>query len=87
MHESCMIAYMPTKTISLELDAYEILRAAKRSPRESFSQVVRRAQFAPQAVEGSVLLRRLREGPFLSETSLDAMAAAKARDIPPASKW
>ncbi|MCB1102272.1 MAG: hypothetical protein KDL10_07910, partial [Kiritimatiellae bacterium] len=33
---------MPTKTITLELDAYERLKAAKRSPRESFSEVVRR---------------------------------------------
>ena len=33
---------MPTKTIPIELDAYELLKAAKRLERESFSQVVRR---------------------------------------------
>jgi len=33
---------MATKTISLELDAYEKLRAAKK-PGESFSEVIRRA--------------------------------------------
>jgi predicted CopG family antitoxin len=38
MHGPCM----PTKTISIELDAYELLKAEKRSDRESFSQVVRR---------------------------------------------
>ena len=38
MHESCMA----TKTITLEIDAYEKLKAAKRGG-ESFSSVVRRA--------------------------------------------
>ncbi len=33
---------MPTKTITLELDAYEKLRLAKRAG-ESFTEVVRRA--------------------------------------------
>lgn len=36
---------MATKTISLELDAYEVLRKAKRGG-ESFSAVVRRAHFS-----------------------------------------
>ena len=38
MHGPCM----PTQTISIELDASELLKAEKRSERESFSQVVRR---------------------------------------------
>ena len=33
---------MATKTISVELDAYELLRSRKREERESFSQVIRR---------------------------------------------
>ena len=36
---------MATKTISLEIEAYEKLRRAKRSDRESFSSVVRRARW------------------------------------------
>lgn len=36
---------MAIKTISLELDAYEKLKRAKRTPRESFSSVVRRGRF------------------------------------------
>jgi predicted CopG family antitoxin len=34
---------MSYKTISLSEDAYKILKKAKRSPRESFTDVVRRA--------------------------------------------
>jgi hypothetical protein len=36
---------MATKTISLEMDAYDKLKKAKRSDRESFSSVVRRARW------------------------------------------
>jgi predicted CopG family antitoxin len=33
---------MASKTISIELDAYELLKGEKRSEAESFSQVLRR---------------------------------------------
>lgn len=33
---------MSTKTVSLDVDAYELLRRERRGARESFSQVVRR---------------------------------------------
>ena len=38
MHGLCM----PTKTISLETDAYQALKRQKSRPNESFSDVVRR---------------------------------------------
>jgi hypothetical protein len=57
MHDSCMA----TKTISLELDAYEKLRKAKRSERESFSQVVRRARWEDSASTGPQILTHLSE--------------------------
>jgi hypothetical protein len=57
MHDSCMA----TKTITLELDAYEKLRKAKRSERESFSEVVRRARWEDAASTGPQILGRLRE--------------------------
>jgi predicted CopG family antitoxin len=51
---------MATKTISLELDAYERLRRAKREG-ESFSGVVRRARFGPADSRGSSILAALGE--------------------------
>ena len=53
---------MATKTISLELDAYEKLRRAKREG-ESFSVVVRRARFGPPDASGATILAALDELP------------------------
>ena len=49
---------MATKTISLELDAYEKLKAAKQ-PGESFSATVRRARFGPSDSTGRTILTLL----------------------------
>lgn len=38
MYDSCMA----TKTISIEVDVYELLKELKISPSESFSEVIRR---------------------------------------------
>jgi hypothetical protein len=53
---------MATKTISLELDAYERLRRAKREG-ESFSGVVRRAKFGPADARGGSILAALADLP------------------------
>jgi hypothetical protein len=50
---------MATKTISLEMDAYEKLKKAKRSERESFSEVVRRARFDDEPATGPRILAHL----------------------------
>lgn len=67
---------MATKTITLELDAYEKLKRAKRVPRESFSSVVRRARWEESTEAGNVLgslreLYRLNPASFLAEEALD----------------
>jgi predicted nucleic acid-binding protein len=51
---------MATKTISLELDAYDRLRQAKRSERESFSSVVRRAHWNDAVPVAGEILKSLR---------------------------
>jgi len=71
---------LTTKTITLELDAYDCLRRAKRSPRESFSSVVRRARWEGPACAGPDVLSSLRSllsdrpDSFLSEDALDRIA-------------
>ena len=73
--------HMTTKTVGLEVDAYEKLRKAKVSDRESFSSVVRRARWThSRPVTAGELVRRLellaKEHPkmLLPESALSAMA-------------
>lgn len=73
MHDPCMA----TKTITLELDAYEQLKKAKRSERESFSEVVRRARWDDAPSTGPDVLAYLSElrtrhpASFLADEALD----------------
>lgn len=71
---------MPTKTISLELDAYEKLRRAKRTPRESFSEVVRRVLVPESGITGSDLLKREL---FLDEGDFESIDSLNTTDSPP----
>ena len=68
---------MAIKTISLEVDAYEILCRARLHPRESFSRVVRRASWQAQQYTGATLLAFSRErsqfGSALSNESLESL--------------
>jgi NADH-quinone oxidoreductase subunit D len=63
-----------TKTISLELDAYERLKRAKRSPRESFTEVVRRLPLPASAITAGQFLALVRErGALLTEADARAI--------------
>jgi hypothetical protein len=71
---------MATKTITLELDAYERLRHAKRGG-ESFTEVVRRAVWLDAPATGESLLRHFRNGgSSTSDKYLDAVEAAAKHD-------
>jgi predicted CopG family antitoxin len=79
---------MATKTISLKVEAYERLKAARRYPGESFSEVVLRARWPGDTVTAAELLRICRErGAGLSESELDRIEELKADQQPPEDKW
>jgi hypothetical protein len=78
---------MPTKTITLELDAYEKLRSAKK-PGESFTEVVRRADIGGGLVTGAALLAYYEAGGSgISESYLDAVEEASKHDPIPDDPW
>jgi hypothetical protein len=75
---------MPTKTITLELDAYERLKRAKRTPRESFSEVVRRLPMPAGAMTaGQFLALTRKRGALLTEADARAIDDLNLSDRPP----
>ena len=82
------IAQVSTKTISLKKEAYERLRAARRYPTESFSEVVLRAAWPEDTVTARGLLDLHRRGSrHFTDKELDRIAALKRRDTAPEDKW
>ena len=85
---------MGVKTISLELDAYERLKRAKRG-KESFSAVVRRARFDAAESTGAAILDATqalygsREGVAKKTLKYWAGMEAEETDLPriSRSKW
>lgn len=79
---------MATRTISLREEAYERLRRAKRTPSESFSEVVMRAVWPDAELTGETLLRKVRErGRIYRPEELDRVERATSADAPPGDKW
>ena len=81
---SCIHLTVATKTITLEIDAYERLKRAKRTPRESFSEVVRRLPMPAGAITAGQLLNLARErGAILTEADAQAIDELNLADQPP----
>lgn len=79
---------MPTKTISVTLDAYDKLSRARRYPSESFTQVIMRATWTEDTITADELLSRLDRGPApFTSAGLDAIERAKAEQRDPGDKW
>ena len=84
MHNLCV----GTRTVSLKIEAYERLKAARRYATESFSEVVLRATWPEDTVTAGGLLTLLRSSPpWFSAEELDAIDTAKRADAPPEDKW
>ena len=81
-------SHMAVKTISLKIEAYEQLKAARRYPDESFSEVVLRARWPETTISATELLERYRiEGAHFTETELDELDSVLQADRPPEDKW
>jgi predicted CopG family antitoxin len=78
---------MATKTISLEISAYERLASARRSPKESFSQVIQRAEWPREGATGEKLLEFMRGGPLISDVVRRELEQAQSEDRPPVDRW
>lgn len=77
----------PTKTITLEIDAYEKLRAAKRGG-ESFTEVVRRVVIPASAPTGKDIREHYRNGGGkVGDDYLDSVEKAAAHDPIPEDPW
>lgn len=78
---------MVTKTITLELDAHEKLRQAKRGG-ESFTEVVRRAIWVDAPATGDTLRSYYHnDGSGISDKYLDAVEEAARHDPAPDDPW
>jgi predicted CopG family antitoxin len=70
---------MATKTISLDIEAYDRLKAVQKEA-ESFSQVIKRVVQKPLDVQG--FLRRIDEQPLSDEATAAIEAHLKRRRRP-----
>lgn len=78
---------MATKTISIDIEAYERLRNARRRADESFSQVIKRAEWRPPSSTAAALLAALEAAPVPSARTLARLEKAQERDEEPADAW
>ncbi len=76
-----------TKTISIDIAAYERLRKARVRPDESFSQVIKRARWNEGGVTGARMLEMLKTAPKASAGVLERLEQAQRDDRPPEDAW
>lgn len=78
---------MATKTISIDMEAYERLRSARLAPNESFSRVIKRAHWRNEQKTAAALLRTMESAPRVDLDILDRLDDAQRDDAPPEDPW
>ncbi len=78
---------MASKTISVSLEAYERLRAARCRERESFSRVICRAEWPTKGGTAADLLATCAGVEGKTMVDLAALDAAQEHDAPPSDPW
>ena len=77
---------MATKTISIEIDVYDRLKALKQTSSESFSQVLRRELSPPRGILARDLLRMIEDGSYpqlgLTDAEVDEIENIDAVFLP-----
>jgi predicted CopG family antitoxin len=78
---------MATKTISVDLEAYARLVQARRNSNESFSQVIKRAQWEEEDHSGGAILAAFEKLEPLHEMTIRELESIQKQDQPPKDKW
>jgi predicted CopG family antitoxin len=78
---------MASKTISIDLEAYERLRRARQARDESFSMVIKRAVWPEPPRTASALLDALAALPPVEADVLDRLEQAQRDDRAPEDPW
>ncbi len=82
-----MHACMATKTISIDIEAYERLRRARSTPGESFSKVIKRADWPVPPKTAGAMLSAMHGLGLVEDAVLDRLDAAQKEDRPPEDPW
>ncbi len=78
---------MASKTISIDIEAYERLRRARRARGESFSMVIKRAMWPEPPRTSGALLDAIGAIPPVDEAVLDRLEQAQRDDSAPEDPW
>jgi hypothetical protein len=78
---------MASKTISIDLEAYERLRRARQARDESFSMVIKRAIWPDPPRTAAALLDALAALPPVPEAVLACLEQAQREDAAPEDPW
>ncbi len=78
---------MASKTISIDIEAYERLRRARRARGESFSMVIKRASWPEPPRTAGALLEAISALPPVDEEVLERLEQAQRDDQAPEDPW